>query len=67
MRFLTSLTDAELSAAVGEMDLDDGESEGDSDSDAEDGEVVQVKTSTTGIQTGGVHDAGKKLLPTKRV
>ena len=49
MRFLTSLTDAELSAAVGEMDLDDGESEEDSDSDAEDGEVVQVKTRTTGI------------------
>ena len=40
MCFLTLLTDAELSAAVGEMDLDDGESEGDSDSDAEDGEVV---------------------------
>ena len=52
---------------MGKMDLDDGESEGDSDSDAEDGEVVSVKTRTTGIQTGSVHEAGKKLLPTKRV
>ena len=49
VRFLTSLTDAKLSAAVGKMDLDDGESEGDGDSNAEDGEVVQVKTRTTGI------------------
>ena len=49
MRFLTSLSDAELSAAVGEMELDDGDSEGKSDSDADDGEVVRVKTRTTGI------------------
>ena len=49
VRFLTSLSDAELSAAVGEMELDDGDSEGDSDSDADDGEVVRVKTRTTGI------------------
>ena len=40
MHFLISLSDAELSTAVGEMELDDGDSEGDSDSDADDGEVV---------------------------
>ena len=67
MRSLTSLSDAELSAAVGEMELDDGDSKGDSDSNEEGGEVVRVKTHTTSIQTGGVHEVGKKLLPTKRV
>ena len=49
MHFLTSLSDAALSAAVGEIELDDGDSEGDSDSNADDGEVVWVKTRTTGI------------------
>ena len=49
MHFFTSLSDAELSAAVGKMELDDGDSEGDIDSDADDGEVVRVKARTTGI------------------
>ena len=49
MHFLTSLSDAELSATVGEMELDNGDSEGDSDSDADKGELVQIKTCTTGI------------------
>ena len=49
MHFLTSLLDAELSAAVGEMELDDGDSEGDSDSNTDEGEVVRVKTRTIGI------------------
>ena len=40
MCFLTLLSDAELSATVGEIELDDGDSEGDSDSDVEEGEVV---------------------------
>ena len=48
MRFVTSLSDAELSAAMGEMGLDDGDSEGDSESEIDDGEVVRVKTHTTG-------------------
>ena len=49
MHFLTSLSDAELSAAMGKMELEDGDSKGDSDSNADDGEVVRVKTRTTGI------------------
>ena len=49
------------------MELDDGNSEGYSDSDAEEGEVIRVRTGSTGIQTGGVHEAGKKLLLTRRV
>ena len=49
MHFVTSLSDAELSAAVGEMELDNSDSKGNSDSDAEEGEVVRVKTCTTGI------------------
>ena len=49
MHFLTSLSDAKLSAAVGEMELDGGDSEEDSNSDAEEGEVIRVKTRTTGI------------------
>ena len=40
MHFFTSLSDTDVSAAVGEMKLDDGDSEGDSDSDAEEVEVV---------------------------
>ena len=43
MHFLTLLSDAELSATVGEMELDDGDSEGDSDSDADKGDVIQTK------------------------
>ena len=48
MNFLTSISDAELSAAVGEIEQD-GDSKGDSYSDEDKGEVVRIKTRTTGI------------------
>ena len=62
MKFLNSLSDAELQAALGEeMELNEGDS--DSDEELEEGEVPQGQhMCNSSAQTGGPKDTGKKVV-----